>query len=143
LTDSLYFLPLGGSNEIGMNLNLFGYGPEENRKWVIVDCGVTFGDLTTPGVDLIMPDPTFIEERLGDLVGIVLTHAHEDHMGAVAHLWRRLRCPIWATPFTAWLVRDRLRDGLHTQLLLENSPKRHTSHTICQQTTALRVRTEN
>tara|TARA_R110000868_G_scaffold166860_3_gene401062 strand:- start:203 stop:1858 length:1656 start_codon:yes stop_codon:yes gene_type:complete len=106
----MYFLPLGGSNEIGMNLNLFGYGPEENRKWIIVDCGVTFGDLSTPGVDLIMPDPEFIAERRGDLVGMVLTHAHEDHMGAVAHLWRKLRCPIWATPFTAWLVRDRLRE---------------------------------
>ncbi len=110
MTDSLYFLPLGGSDEIGMNLNLYGYGPEGKQKWIIVDCGVTFGDLTTPGVDLIMPDPRFIEERRGDLIGMVLTHAHEDHMGAVAHLWRRLRCPIWATPFTAWLVRDRLRE---------------------------------
>nr|WP_295693292.1 ribonuclease J [uncultured Maricaulis sp.] len=110
MTDSLYFLPLGGSDEIGMNLNLYGYGPEGEQKWIIVDCGVTFGDLTTPGVDLIMPDPRFIEERRDDLIGMVLTHAHEDHMGAVAHLWRRLRCPIWATPFTAWLVRDRLRE---------------------------------
>jgi len=110
VTDSLYFLPLGGSNEIGMNLNLYGYGPEGKQKWIIVDCGVTFGDLTTPGVDLIMPDPRFIEERRDDLIGMVLTHAHEDHMGAVAHLWRKLRCPIWATPFTAWLVRDRLRE---------------------------------
>lgn len=110
MTDSLYFLPLGGSDEIGMNLNLYGYGPEGKQKWIIVDCGVTFGDLTTPGVDLIMPDPRFIEERRDDLIGMVLTHAHEDHMGAVAHLWRRLRCPIWATPFTAWLVRDRLRE---------------------------------
>ncbi len=98
MTDSLYFLPLGGSDEIGMNLNLYGYGPEGKQKWIIVDCGVTFGDLTTPGVDLIMPDPRFIEERRDDLIGMVLTHAHEDHMGAVAHLWRRLRCPIWATP---------------------------------------------
>lgn len=119
MTDSLYFLPLGGSDEIGMNLNLYGYGPEEDRKWIIVDCGVTFGDLSTPGVDLIMPDPTFIEERKGDLLGMVLTHAHEDHMGAVAHLWRRLRCPIWATPFTAWLVRDRLREfGLEDEVEL-------------------------
>ncbi|WP_412546936.1 ribonuclease J [Maricaulis sp. MIT060901] len=93
-----------------MNLNLYGYGPEEKRKWVIVDCGVTFGDLSTPGVDLIMPDPIFIEERADDLVGMVLTHAHEDHMGAVAQLWKRLRCPIYATPFTAYLVRDRLAE---------------------------------
>tara|TARA_R110002073_G_scaffold149297_8_gene302881 strand:+ start:10930 stop:12603 length:1674 start_codon:yes stop_codon:yes gene_type:complete len=106
--EGLYFLPLGGSGEIGMNLNLYGYGPETNRKWIIVDCGVTFGDLTTPGVDLIMPDPTFIEERRDDLLGIVLTHAHEDHMGAVAQLWDRLRCPIYATPFTAFLMQGRL-----------------------------------
>jgi len=119
LTDSLYFLPLGGSDEIGMNLNLYGYGPEDDQKWIIVDCGVTFGDLSTPGVDLIMPDPAFIEERADDLIGMVLTHAHEDHMGAVAHLWRRLRCPIWATPFTAWLVRDRLREyGLEDEVEL-------------------------
>lgn len=110
MSERAYFLPLGGSNEIGMNLNLYGYGPEEDRKWIIVDCGVTFGDLSTPGVDLIMPDPTFIEERAQDLLGMVLTHAHEDHMGAVAQLWRRLRCPIYATPFTAWLVRDRLHE---------------------------------
>ncbi|MEE2567547.1 ribonuclease J [Hyphobacterium marinum] len=108
--DGLYFLPLGGSGEIGMNLNLYGYGPEHARKWIIVDCGVTFGDLTTPGVDLIMPDPAFIEERRDDLLAIVLTHAHEDHMGAVAQLWERLRCPVYATPFTAWLMRDRLAE---------------------------------
>ncbi|WP_022697754.1 ribonuclease J [Euryhalocaulis caribicus] len=104
------FLPLGGCGEIGMNLNLYGYGPEENRKWVIVDLGVTFGDASTPGIDIIMPDAGFIEERADDLLGIVLTHAHEDHMGAVARLWPRLRCPIYATPFTAWLVRDRLQE---------------------------------
>jgi ribonuclease J len=108
--DPVYFVPLGGSNEIGMNLNLYGYGPEEDRDWIIVDCGVTFGDLNTPGVDIITPDPRFIEERKHQLKGIVLTHAHEDHMGAVAHLWRRLQCPIYATPFTAWLMRDRLAE---------------------------------
>lgn len=106
--EALYFVPLGGSGEIGMNLNLYGYGPEEDRTWIIVDCGVTFGDLTTPGIDIITPDPRFIEERQHQLAAIVLTHAHEDHMGAVAHLWRKLRCPIYATPFTAWLMRDRL-----------------------------------
>ncbi|MCR9128377.1 MAG: ribonuclease J [Alphaproteobacteria bacterium] len=108
--EPLYFVPLGGSGEIGMNLNLYGYGPEEDRTWIIVDCGVTFGDLTTPGVDIITPDPRFIEERRHQLAAIVLTHAHEDHMGAVAHLWRTLRCPIYATPFTAWLMRDRLAE---------------------------------
>ena len=104
MSDSVYFLPLGGSDEIGMNLNLYGYGPEEKRKWVIVDCGVTFGDLSTPGVDLIMPDPTFIEERANDLVGMVLTHAHEDHIGAIPHLIEDLDCPISATPFAASMI---------------------------------------
>lgn len=108
--NTVYFLPLGGSGEIGMNLNLYGFGPEEDRKWIIVDCGVTFGDLSTPGVDVILPDPRFIEERKHQLLAIVLTHAHEDHMGAVAYLWERLRCPIYATPFTAYLMRDRLAE---------------------------------
>jgi len=119
----LYFLPLGGSGEIGMNLNLYGYGPEEKRKWIMVDCGVTFGDLTTPGVDIIMPDPDFIEERAHDLLAIVLTHAHEDHMGAVAHLWERFRCPIYATPFTAWLMVDRLKEkGLENEAIIHVVP---------------------
>jgi ribonuclease J len=109
--DELVFLPLGGSGEIGMNLNLYGYGPPNRRKWIIVDLGVTFGDLTTPGIDVILPDPAFIAERADDLLAIVLTHAHEDHMGAVARLWPRLRAPIYATPFTAWLVRDRLKEA--------------------------------
>ncbi len=107
----LLFVPLGGAGEIGMNLNVYGYGPPHARKWVILDCGVTFGDASTPGVDIITPDPQFIAERAEDLVGIVLTHAHEDHMGAVAHLWPQLRAPIYATPFTAWLVRDRLGEA--------------------------------
>ena len=110
MSEKLYFLPLGGSNEIGMNFNLYGYGPEHDRKWIIVDCGVTFGDLSTPGVELIMPDPQFIEEYRDKIVGMVLTHAHEDHMGAVAQLWPSLQCPIYATPFTAWLVNDRLHE---------------------------------
>jgi len=121
--NGLYFLPLGGSGEIGMNLNLYGYGPEEGRKWIMVDLGVTFGDLTTPGVDIIMPDPAYIEERAQDLLGIVLTHAHEDHMGALAHLWERFRCPVYATPFTAWLVRDRLKEkGLLDEVELHEIP---------------------
>ena len=121
--NGLYFLPLGGSGEIGMNLNLYGYGPEENRKWIMVDCGVTFGDLATPGVDIIMPDPDFIEERAHDLLAIILTHAHEDHMGAVAHLWERFRCPIYATPFTAWLMVDRLKEkGLHKDAIVNVVP---------------------
>lgn len=108
--DELVFLPLGGSGEIGMNLNLFGFGPQGRRKWIIVDIGVTFGGLDTPGVEIIMPDTQFIEEHSDDLLGIVLTHAHEDHMGALARLWPRLNCPVYATPFTMYLVKDRLAE---------------------------------
>lgn len=109
--DELVFLSLGGSGEIGMNLNLYGFGPPERRKWLMVDLGITFGDELTPGVDVIMPDIRFIAERRRDLVGLVLTHAHEDHIGAVAHLWPQLRCPIYATPFTADLVRAKLDEA--------------------------------
>ncbi|MEQ8281171.1 MAG: ribonuclease J [Parvibaculum sp.] len=124
--DELLFLPLGGSGEIGMNLNLYGYGPEDGRQWIIVDLGVTFGDERTPGVDLIMPDPAFIEDRREELLGIVLTHAHEDHIGAVAHLWPRLRCPVYATPFTATMVRGKLIEaGLEGEVPLHIIPLGH------------------
>jgi len=109
--DELVFLPLGGSNEIGMNFNLYGYGPEKARKWIVVDLGITFGDQTTPGIEVILPDPTYIEEYADDILGIVLTHAHEDHIGAVAWLWPRLKAPVYATPFTAFLLREKLRDA--------------------------------
>jgi len=109
--DELVFLPLGGSNEIGMNFNCYGFGPSDDRKWIIVDVGVTFGDQTTPGVEVIMPDPAFIEAYAEDILGIVLTHAHEDHIGAVAWLWPRLQAPVYATPFTAYLLREKLRDA--------------------------------
>src|ERR1700742_2853155 len=108
--DELVFLPLGGSNEIGMNFNLYGFGPAHDRKWIVVDLGVTFGDLTTPGVEVILPDPAYIEEYADDILGIVLTHAHEDHIGAVGHLWPRLKAPLYATPFTAFLLREKLRE---------------------------------
>src|SRR3954462_13214696 len=110
-SDELVFLPLGGSGEIGMNFNLYGFGPPGARKWIVVDLGVTFGDQTTPGVDIILPDPEFIEALADDILGIVLTHAHEDHIGAVPWLWPRLRAPVYATPFTAFLVREKLRDA--------------------------------
>ncbi len=109
-SDELIFLPLGGSNEIGMNFNLYGYGPEEDRKWIVVDLGITFGDQTTPGVEVILPDPEYIEAYADDILGIVLTHAHEDHIGAVAWLWPRLKAPVYATPFTAFLLREKLRE---------------------------------
>ncbi len=107
--DELVFLPLGGSNEIGMNLNLYGYGPPHARKWIVVDVGVTFGDPTTPGVDIIMPDATYAEGE--DILGVVLTHAHEDHIGAIGWLWPKLKAPVYCTPFTAYLVREKLRDA--------------------------------
>ena len=103
----LVFLPLGGVGEIGMNLALYGY----NGKWLIVDLGISFGDETTPGVEVFMPDPGFIADRRDDLLGIVLTHGHEDHLGAVAHLWPRLRCPVYATPFTASLLKSKLHEA--------------------------------
>ncbi|WP_296165445.1 ribonuclease J [uncultured Brevundimonas sp.] len=107
--DELVFVPLGGSGEIGMNLNVYGYGPEANREYLIVDVGVTFGDLSTPGVDVIVPDPEFLD---GETIrGIVLTHAHEDHIGALGWLWTRIKAPIYATPFTAFLIREKLREA--------------------------------
>ena len=111
----LLFLPIGGSGEIGMNLNLYGH----KGKWLMVDCGMSFADTHLPGVDLIFPDPVFIEDEQEDLVGLVLTHGHEDHIGAVPHLWRRFRCPVYATPFTAELVEDKLKEaGLFDQVEL-------------------------
>jgi len=109
--DELLFLPLGGAGEIGMNLNLYGYGPRDKERWMMVDLGITFGDGSLPGVDVMMPDPAFIEERLDQLEALVLTHAHEDHLGAVAHLWRRLRCPVYATPFTADILGHKLAEA--------------------------------
>jgi ribonuclease J len=110
--NDLVFLPLGGAGEIGMNLNCYGYGPADDRSWIIIDCGVLFGrETTTPGVDLMMPDVRFLEEQRANLLGLVLTHGHEDHLGAVAHLWPRLRCPVYATPFTARLLRNKLEEA--------------------------------
>ncbi|NQV48291.1 MAG: ribonuclease J [Rhodospirillaceae bacterium] len=110
-TDQLLFLPLGGAGEIGMNLNLYGYGPPDKERWMMVDLGITFGDGAVPGVDVVMADPAFIEERIDQLDGLVLTHAHEDHLGAVAHLWERLRCPVYATPFTAEILGHKLAEA--------------------------------
>ena len=101
---ALFFVSLGGAGEIGMNLNLYGYGGD----WLILDCGVTFGDDSQPGLEVVMPNPAFIVERRDRLLGIVATHAHEDHIGAIPYLWTQLRCPVWATPFTASLLRAKL-----------------------------------
>jgi ribonuclease J len=106
--NELLFVPLGGTEEIGMNFNLYGYGNPGAHDWVIIDLGITFGDDTTPSIDVILPDPRFIVERKDKLAGIVLTHGHEDHLGAVPYLWDQLRCPVYATPFTAALLRSKL-----------------------------------
>ncbi|HUC11528.1 MAG TPA: ribonuclease J [Stellaceae bacterium] len=117
--EALLFVALGGANEIGMNLNLYGIG----GQWLILDCGVTFGDDSQPGLDVVMPDPGFITERRDRLLGIVATHAHEDHIGAIPYLWRRLRCPVWATPFTASVLRAKLVEaGLADQVRINVVP---------------------
>ena len=108
--EELLFCPLGGSGEIGANMNLYAYGKENDHKWIIVDMGVSFADDSIPGVDLIMPDPGFIIDKKDDLLGIVLTHAHEDHIGAVAHIWPKLKCKIYATPFTATLLVEKFKE---------------------------------
>ena len=108
--EEFIFCPLGGSGEIGMNMNLFAYGNPENRKWIIVDIGVTFADDTIPGVDLIYPDPGFIVNKKDDLIGLVLTHAHEDHIGAIAYVWPKLKCKIYATPFTSVLIKEKFQE---------------------------------
>ena len=109
MKDEILFCPLGGSGEIGMNMNLYAYGNEENRKWIVVDMGVTFADDSIPGIDLIFPDPSFLIDKK-DLLRIVLTHAHEDHIGAIAHIWPQLNCNIYATPFTAVLVQEKFKE---------------------------------
>jgi ribonuclease J len=113
---ALHFLPLGGAGEIGMNLNLYEY----QGKWLMVDLGVSFGEDDVPGIDVVMPDPAFIIERAKDLAGIVLTHAHEDHLGAVGWLWPFLRCPVYATPFAARILMGKLKEaGLDGEVPVE------------------------
>jgi len=103
-TDELVFLPLGGVGEIGMNLALYGFGPAQNRKWIMVDCGVSFPGPDLPGVDLVLPDIRFAIGEKHNLLGMFITHAHEDHYGAVKDLWPKLRVPLYASPFTAGLL---------------------------------------
>ena len=110
MKEELIFCPLGGSGEIGMNMNLFAYGKLQNQKWIIVDIGVTFADDSIPGIDLIYPDPGFIIDKKDDLLGIVLTHAHEDHIGAIAHIWPKLKCKMYATPFTSVLISEKFKE---------------------------------
>ena len=110
MSDELLFCPLGGSGEIGMNMNLYAYGKPGSQKWIMVDVGVTFADDSLPGIDLIYPDPGFIVDKKDDLLGIVLTHAHEDHIGAITHVWKSLKCKIFATPFTAALITEKFKE---------------------------------
>jgi ribonuclease J len=122
--DELVFLPLGGSGEIGMNFNAYGFGPADDKQWIIVDCGVLFGrEGSVPGVDMLMPDVRFLAEQHENILGIIATHAHEDHIGAIAPLWPSLRCPIYATPFTARLITGKLDEaGLTSKVKVKEVP---------------------
>ena len=103
----LAFLPLGGTGEIGMNLNAYRC----DGRWLLIDCGIGFGGNETPEAEILLPDPTFIADRAETIVGLVITHAHEDHLGAVAHLWPRLRCPVYVSPFAAAILRRKLGEA--------------------------------
>ncbi len=119
MNDGLAFLPLGGTGEIGMNLNLYRCG----GKWLAIDCGIGFGGSDNPEVEIMMPDPAFIAERRRDLLALVITHAHEDHIGAVAHLWRQLRVPVYATPFATAVLKRKLGEaGLLSEVRINTIP---------------------
>jgi len=106
------FVPLGGTGEIGMNFNLYGC----DGAWIAVDCGMGFSGPETPEAEILLPDPAFIAGQRDALAGLVITHAHEDHIGGVARLWPQLRCPIYATPFAAAILRRKLAEaGMPTQ----------------------------
>jgi ribonuclease J len=106
--DELVFLPLGGLGEIGMNAALYGFGPEDDRQWILVDCGMGFGgEENLPGIDVVYPDLRFIEEERHNLLGIFITHAHEDHIGALVEMWPRLNVPVYATKFAIGLLETR------------------------------------
>jgi len=105
--DELIFIPLGGSEQFGVNLNVYGY----QGQWLVVDCGIGFPDTRMPGVDILLPNPAFLEERKKNIAGMIITHAHEDHVGAVPYLWPRLRCPLYCTAFTATVLQQNLEDA--------------------------------
>jgi ribonuclease J len=108
MANELVFAPLGGLGEIGMNLSIYGFGEGRRRKWIMIDCGVSFAsEEHLPGVDLILPDISYLLEERKNILGLVLTHAHEDHMGAIMDLWPRLKVPFYATPFSAALFEAR------------------------------------
>ncbi len=110
--DRLIYLPLGGAGEVGMNAYVFGYGPKGRERLILVDLGVTFSDMeSSPGVDLIMPDLRWLEERRDRLEAILITHAHEDHVGALGHMWSKLQAPVYARDFTARIARLKMQDA--------------------------------
>ena len=108
--EQLVYVPLGGAGEIGMNMYLYGIGKGKRRKWIMVDCGVKFGDDRDPGIDVIVPDISFIEKYKNDLLAIIITHGHEDHLGAVTWLWPKLQAPVYCTPFAAELLKNKLAE---------------------------------
>jgi len=108
-TEKLTYLALGGAGEIGMNMYLYGYGPVGDQRFILVDCGVTFPDMdSSPGVDLIMADADFIAQRADRLEAIIITHAHEDHVGAIGHLYSQLQAPVISRRFTALIAQQKL-----------------------------------
>jgi ribonuclease J len=122
-TGELAFLPLGGTGEIGMNLNLYRWREGGSEKWLAVDCGIGFGGSELPEVEVMMADPGFIADRKDKLLGLVITHAHEDHIGAVAWLWPKLKCPVYCTPFAAAVLRRKLgENGLTNQVKVHVIP---------------------
>ncbi len=119
--DELYFIPLGGSEQFGVNLNVYAY----DGQFLAVDCGIGFADERMPGIDILLPDPAFLVENKKKLAGMIVTHAHEDHVGAVAHLWPRLRCPVYCTKFTAAVLQDKINEnpdckGMKIQIIGQN-----------------------
>ena len=123
LPSELVFLPLGGTGEIGMNCYVYGTGPADDRHWLMVDLGVKFGEETDPGIDVVLPDVGFITAEKSRLHGLVLTHAHEDHLGAVAWLWPQLECPVYCTPFAAQILALKLKEaGLDDQVPVKVMP---------------------
>ncbi len=106
--ENVLFVPLGGSGEIGMNVNLFHH----DGRWILVDLGINFPDESMPGIDVVLPDLKFIEKHCGKIEGLIVTHAHEDHIGAIPYLWHKLKCPIYGTPFTLALLRAKLRENI-------------------------------
>ncbi|WP_138469685.1 ribonuclease J [Poseidonocella sp. HB161398] len=111
-TDEVIYLPLGGAGEIGMNCYVYGYGPKDRERLIVIDLGVAFPDMdSTPGVDLIFPDIAWLEERRDRIEAVFVTHAHEDHVGGVGRLWSRLKCPVYARPFTAAIARRKMEEA--------------------------------